>query len=274
MKLVLLTCLFFMLGGCTNVLFQPVRQAIFKPEEQGIDVNDLYINSGQGIRLHGWHLPAQKSLKGTVLFLHGNGENITTHVGSVYWLPAQGYEVYLFDYRGYGQSSGIPDIDGVVNDARSMLEYAIDRSQSSKTKLIVLGHSLGGSISIPATAGLADKQKITALITANAFSDYRQITRDVLSQHWLTNFLRWPLSFLISNHYRPLEMVADISPVPLYVLHSDEDEMIPSYHATALYQTALQPKYLLKTVGGHNQNFSLQKNRTLLLKILQDLQAR
>jgi alpha-beta hydrolase superfamily lysophospholipase len=268
LKLVLLGGVLLLTSGCTNFLFQPVRETLFNPSERGIQVEDIFLDNKQGIRLHGWHLPSQEKTKGILLFFHGNGENISSHVGSVFWLPRQGYDVYLFDYRGYGRSGGVPEINGIVQDTVQMLKYAVSIARQSGLKLYVLGHSLGGSLAITATARLDDKLKVTALITANAFSDYRQVTRDVLSQHWLTRLIRWPLSLSISNRYRPLDVIKDISPVPVYILHSDADKIIPAHHADALYTAASQPKYRVNTVGGHNQNFALPENRKLLLEIL------
>ena len=267
LKSVFITVVLLIATGCTHFLFQPVREALFNHVEHGLAVENIYIE--QDMRLHGWRLPAHGKSKGILLFFHGNGENISSHVGSVFWLPEKGYEVYLFDYRGYGQSDGIPEINGVVEDSVQMLKYAVNAARESGLKLFVLGHSLGGSLAITAMARLEGRAEVTALITANAFSDYRRVTRDILSQHWLTGLLRWPLSLLISNRYRPLDVITDIAPVPVYILHSEADKIIPARHADALYKVASQPKFLVKTVGGHNQNFALPENRKLLLDILE-----
>src|SRR5438128_400135 len=69
-----------------------------------------------GLELYGWFLPAKGSPLGTILHLHGNAENISTHFAGVAWMPARGFNVFVFDYRGYGASEGQPDLEGAQKD--------------------------------------------------------------------------------------------------------------------------------------------------------------
>ena len=87
---------------------------VLTPARIGLAYQDVYLPTPDGVRLHGWYLPAQGEARGTLLFLHGNAENISTHIASVYWLPAQHYNVLLIDYRGYGESTGTPTLPGLV----------------------------------------------------------------------------------------------------------------------------------------------------------------
>ena len=97
------------------MLFFPIKQHLLDPKERGVDYQDIYIGTESGQQLHGWLLPEADDLKGTVVFFHGNGENISTHVGAVYWLPQHGYRVILIDYRGYGKSSGQATLDNAIS---------------------------------------------------------------------------------------------------------------------------------------------------------------
>ena len=100
------------LGACTSLLFYPQRELVLTPDRVGLAYRDVWFKAADGTRLHGWFLPAGMNVvRGeacTVLFLHGNAENISTHIGNVAWLPGKGYNVFLFDYRGYGRSAGEP----------------------------------------------------------------------------------------------------------------------------------------------------------------------
>ena len=100
------------LSACTNVFFQPQQIQYLTPDKIGLAYEDVYFSSSGGLKLHGWLLPATGKAQGTILFLHGNAENITTHIASVYWLPAQHYNVFLPDYRGYGLSEGESELKG------------------------------------------------------------------------------------------------------------------------------------------------------------------
>ena len=109
------------------MFFQPQTTQYMTPNEIGLAYEDVYFSSTDGTKLHGWFLPAQGKAKGTVLFLHGNAENISTHILSVYWLPAQQYNVFLLDYRGYGLSEGVPDLKGAQEDINIAMNYLLHR---------------------------------------------------------------------------------------------------------------------------------------------------
>ena len=75
------------LSGCNGMFFFPYRTQVLSPDELGLKYEDLYFPARDGTRLHAWFLPAESSAQGTILFLHGNAENISTHIMSVRWLP-------------------------------------------------------------------------------------------------------------------------------------------------------------------------------------------
>ncbi len=262
-----------LLTACTSMLFQPLKQHVYTPEVVNLEYCDITFVASGGLRLHGWRLFAssEKAKRGTVLFFHGNGENISTHFGNLYWLMYAGYEGYLFDYRGYGKSEGVAELDGIIRDAGDMIEY-VARQIPVNEKLIIIGHSLGGALAIHAVANSPYKDRISTLVTIETFSDYRAVTRDVLATSWLTWAIQWPASLTINNDYAPLSFVAKVSPVPLLILHSRQDQLVPFYHAEQLYQAARQPKSILEINSDHSHIFVDAANRRLLLDYLNVLQ--
>lgn len=256
------------LAACTNLIFQPSRFKYSEPGELGIEAEDVYIHNSGDVVLHGWRLPAIGKTRGSVVFLHGNAENISSHIGGVYWLPKYGYEVFLFDYRGYGRSTGAAELDGVMQDAQHIIAYALEHASSGDHSVTVMGHSMGGSIAIFALGQLPDKTSINGLITISAFSDYHLITRDALASHWLTRPLRWPLSFVVGNRYRPADAIGKLSPIPVFVMHSEADEIVPAYHAQVLFDSADPPRFHEELQGTHNQVLTLSRNHERLLEIL------
>ena len=104
MRTLALALLALLLTGCTSLVFQPSRQVLFDPTRVGIHPVEDYFPTADGLRLHAWRLPAEGKVKGNVTLVPGNAHNITTHIGSVYWMPHYGFNVYLFDYRGYGDA--------------------------------------------------------------------------------------------------------------------------------------------------------------------------
>lgn len=233
-----------LLQGCTNMLFYPLEQHVLTPDRLGLQYEDVYFKSNDGLQQHAWFLPAKGESKASVFFLHGNAENISTHIGSVYWMPEAGLNVFLLEYRGYGKSTGIPDLDGIMQDMESGMRTLLAREDIDPHKIIVFGQSMGGAIAVYAVANSAYRQHIKALIIESAFSDYRRITRDVLSRSWLTWPFQWPLSFLIDNSYSPEDYIDKISPIPLLIIHGVNDRVVPYAHGERLYMLAKERKQI------------------------------
>lgn len=241
------------LGACTDLLFFPQRELVLNPDRVGLAYRDVWFEAADGPRLHGWFLPADPdAVRGaacTVLFLHGNAENISTHLASVRWLPKQGHNVFLFDYRGYGRSSGRPSLPGLHLDTEAALGAAFAMAEVDPDRVVVLGQSLGGAIAITALVRSAYRDRIRALIIEGAFSSYRGIAREKLAGSWLTWPVQWPLSLTIDNQYKPLESIDRISPVPVLIIHGLTDQVVPPHHAEALYAAAREPKELWLVPG-------------------------
>ena len=252
------------LAACTNFLFVPIKLHPVTPDAVNVLHEEHYIDSSGGQQLHGWKLLSAEKTVGTILFFHGNGDNVSTQLPNTFWLPEQGYDVYIFDYRGYGKSDGVATLDGTIDDMELMIAYVVNQLPEDE-KLIVIGHSLGGSMAIYSVAHSAYRSRIKALVTIEAFSDYHDVTQDVLSRSWLFWLFQWPLSFTIDNTYRPLDSIALISPIPVLILHSESDEMIDMYHADRLFEAANEPKSFALIDSNHSNIFFTEESRKVLL---------
>lgn len=232
------------LGGCTNLFFQPMKKMVRTPADLKLNYEDIYFSSKDGTKLHGWLLPAEGKAFGTILLLHGNAENISTHIGSVYWLPPRGFNVFLFDYRGYGQSSGGTDLQGTLQDIEAALRWLQNKPGIDATRIVVLGQSLGGAMGTYVFANIGQTKNIRALILDSVFSDYQQIAREKLAAFWLTWPLQYPLSWLVSGDYPPAEAIGHYSPTPVLIIQNKYDPIIPVHHAKQLFDRAQPPKDL------------------------------
>jgi fermentation-respiration switch protein FrsA (DUF1100 family) len=252
----LLALISILLAGCNGVFFYPDSYEEHSPEQLGLKYKDVYFQADDGTRLHAWFLPAQGTAQGTILFLHGNAENISTHIMSVFWLPARGFNVFLIDYRGYGASEGKPSEEGVQEDVNAAMRTLLTRPGVDPDRLVIFGQSLGGSIAIYNVAHSPYRRHIRALAVESAFASYRDIAREKLASFWLTWPLQYPLSWLISDKYSPAAVVAQISPIPLLIIHGDHDEIVPVSNARRLFELAREPKQLwIVPDGGHIQAF-------------------
>ncbi|RKZ37583.1 MAG: alpha/beta hydrolase [Gammaproteobacteria bacterium] len=275
MQRLLFLCLSILLlfTACTSLFFYPQTRLVRTPTQLGIAYENVYFMAADGVRLHAWWLPASiEKVQGTVLFLHGNAENISTHVKSVAWLPGKGFNVFLFDYRGYGLSQGTPHLKGLHLDVEAALTTVISRLGAS-SKLIVFGQSLGASLAITSLSTSAHKKLVNALVIDSAFSSYREITREKLANFWLTWAFQWPFSLSVNNTYRPLKEIARLAPIPILIIHGTADKIIPVHHAQRLYAAASEPKQLwLIPNQAHIQSLSRANVQQRLLEFYLNLE--
>jgi fermentation-respiration switch protein FrsA (DUF1100 family) len=257
------------LGACTGVIFQPMHELVLTPDQIGLEYEQVEFAAADGVRLHGWFLPAQAPRRGSILFLHGNAQNISTHIASVAWLPADGFDVLLFDYRGYGESEGSPSLPGLHLDFEAALEALLARPEIDPDRVVVFGQSLGASLAITALAASPRRQQVRALIVEGAFTSYRALAREKLADFWLTWPVQAPLALTIDDRYRPIDVIGELAPLPLLIVHGEADQVVPPDHAVALYEAARAPKTLWLVPGaGHIAGFTTAANRAELVAYL------
>ncbi len=244
--------------GCSSLFFYPDQVTYVTPDRLNLEYDDVYLDTPDGETLHGWWLPAQSEPKGTVYFLHGNAQNISSHIMNVAWLPERHYNVFLIDYRGYGRSTGAPDIEGTLHDAEVGLRWLVDQPSVENQPLFLLGQSLGGALGTALASEWVKRDEqppLDGVILDGTFSGFRAIVREKLGEFWLTWPLQVPLSLTITDEYEAYERIGEISPVPVMVIHSVRDGIIPFHHGERLYEAAEEPKRFLRTDTGHGSTF-------------------
>ncbi|MDH5445497.1 MAG: lysophospholipase [Gammaproteobacteria bacterium] len=265
-----------LLASCANFLFYPVKEPILKKteleRELNIKIRDMNFTSKDGTKLHGWFLPNQKGRsKATVLFCHGNAENITSHIEKVWWLVHYGYNVFMPEYRGYGASEGDPDLEGIHEDIHAAIELMVSDKAMSHRNYLMYGHSLGGAIATATLANSPHRLKFNGLIVEGSFTSYRDAARDALGNFWLTWLFQYPLAWTIPDDIRPVDEIKKISPVPVLIVHGNEDRVISAGHGKALFDAAKKPKQYWIVSGGGHSTFRSEANRTKLLEYLDSL---
>ena len=241
-----------MVSACTAVFFQPHRVQVLTPDKLGLAYEEVSFKTRDGLKLIGWFLPAKGPALGTVLQLHGNAENISTHFTSLAWMPARGFNVFTFDYRGYGASEGEPTLEGVQQDVDAAVQTLFSRGDIDKDRIVMYGQSLGGALAAYYVAHSPDRDRLRALIVESAFSGYVEIVREKLADHWFTWPLQWLPQLTVDDRFSPLPTMAKISPLPLLVLHGDQDAVVPVQNGKELYEAALEPKQLWIVAGARH----------------------
>ncbi len=243
-------------AGCSSLFFYPQKQLVDNPFVREFNPQDIFFKTHEGLTLHGWFFKAPAP-RGTILVLHGNAENLSTHVNGVLWLVKEGFNLFIFDYRGYGRSEGKPGIPGIHLDAEAALETALALSDDDDTGVIVLGQSLGGAVAVHTVANFSRKNRIRALVVESAFSSYRRIAREKLSGFFLTWPFQYPLSLLFRDDYSPVRWIGGVAPVPVLIIHGERDPVVPARHGRVLYDAAAEPReFWLTKTPGHIASFA------------------
>jgi len=230
-----------------------MREEVWTPAQDNIPYKNVEFESSDGVPLHGWLMcPPDRAPRGTILFLHGNAQNISTHAQSTLWLVKEGYEVFAFDYRGYGRSAGTPDIPGVHRDALAAVDKLLSMPGISPERYVVFGQSLGGSIAVRTVAETPLDQRPRALIIDSAFASYRRVVKDILSGIWFTWPFAWPASLFYGDEYSASRWIDKTGPGPVIVIHGTKDGIVPYEHGVTLYELANDPKgFWTNEDGGH-----------------------
>jgi uncharacterized protein len=226
--------------GLDSKFYYPNDEDYGRPEEFGLVHEDVWFQTQDGVKLHGWFLPARGPAKGLVVHFHGNAANITAHMSLIEWLAQSGYHVLMFDYRGFGKSEGRVTRAGTIRDGQAALDYALSRPEAKDLPLFVYGQSLGGAVAIVVAA---ERPEVRAVVAESTFSTYRGIAARHATRlvhfPWLGRVLA---TCAISSGYDPLDVVARLAPRPLFVIAAEDDEICFPELAQELYDAAGEPK--------------------------------
>jgi hypothetical protein len=241
--------------GCTQTFFQPQRGLFGTPAGAGLSYQSIALRAADGVELFAWFLPANGEPQATVLFLHGNAENISTHFANVAWMPAEGFNVLALEYRGYGGSAGSPSLAGLQLDIDAALSSLVERREVDPRRIVLFGQSLGGALAIHYAARGPNRARLRAVIADSAFADYRLVVKEKLAAFFLTWPFQWLPAFTVDNDYSPLASIREVAPLPLLLIHGERDTIVPPHHSRLLYESAREPKELwIVLAAGHTQS--------------------
>lgn len=221
-------------------IFFPMKGIEARPNDVGLDYEDVYFKTEDGLTLNGWFLKYPKA-KTTLILFHGNAGNISHRLEKVSILRNLGLNIFIIDYRGYGRSQGRPSEEGIYKDGLAAFDYLIIRSDIDKDKIISFGSSLGGAVAI----NLAKARPVACLIVDSSFTSAKEMGH---------KFFPYIPSFLFSTKFDSIGKVKTINS-PKFFIHSLNDEIVPFEFGQKLYQTSSPPKEFLKILGGHNTGF-------------------
>jgi len=227
-----------------NLLYfpdMPSREIEATPADIGLGFEPLTLTTRDDEQLDAWFIPADPA-RGVVLFCHGNAGNISHRLVSIQLFNELGLSVLIFDYRGYGQSTGKPTEKGTYRDADAAWDYLVEQRGIPAEHVILFGRSLGASIA----ADLATRQSAAGLILESGFTSVPDVAAKLYP--WL------PVRWFSRYQYDARKKLANIHS-PVLIAHSRDDEIISYSNGERLFEAANEPKQFLQLRGGHNDGF-------------------
>lgn len=247
-----------------QLMYQPLVAESLAIQIIGLDADfgrDVEVLTPDQITIRGWlvqrsHVhPPGDGWKPLVLYFPGNSLNRHKRVSDLREIAARGFDVLIFDYRGFGDSNGSPSEAALSADALLVWQYAIDALGYSEEQIVVFGESIGGEVALSLWESTNIKvKKPAALILSSTFASMRETVQwnyPLFPFHWLL-FDRWPSSDRIKN-----------APSPVVIFHGTDDQMVPVSHGRDLARTALNPRFIEVPGGVHNEIPSMQLRREL-----------
>ena len=244
--------------GCQNLYYHPRTEKLFDPARVQLTHEDIYFKSSDGNMLHAWYFAAKTpKAKGTLLFFHGNAENLTSHFLTFRWLPDAGYNYLIFDYPGFGTSAGKPTPEGTVKAGVAAAEWLI--ANKKPESLIIYGASLGGIVALRTAEEIQGKIPMSHIIIEASFGSYQKMGRYVLDRSWITWAFQ-PLTYLVlSDKWAPKNMAA-FAPTPMLFIAGEDDWVVEPENSQLLYKAASDPKQIWMIPGGHHGDLYEIKN--------------
>lgn len=230
-----------------KMVYYPTEELEATPAVVGLAYEDVTLRAEDGVRIHGWFVPAAAATRPpvTLLFLHGNAGNISHRVDNVRRLHDQGLQVFILDYRGYGRSEGTPNEEGLYRDARAAFAHLRARGDVDPGRVAVFGRSLGGAVAVD----LCTSADCYRLILESTFTSMPEMARVVLPI--------LPVGRLLPERFDSLEKIPRLR-APLLQFHGTWDEIIPFRLGRKLFASAPEPKAFVAIEGaGHNDTYEV-----------------
>ena len=224
----------------------PTRSLVATPEDINLEYENLTLITADNERINAWYIPVENQTSKTVLFFHGNAGNISHRLETIKIYNQLGFNFLIFDYRGFGESTGKPTEEGTYIDADTVWQHLIEQKKLNPEEIILVGRSLGGGVA----AELAKKVRPAMLVLESTFTSMTEVS----AKHY--PFM--PTKLIVKHEYETNLKLKDIH-CPIVFAHSTNDEVIPFEHSQRNFAAANEPKQFITLRGGHGSGFLLTK---------------
>jgi fermentation-respiration switch protein FrsA (DUF1100 family) len=247
-------------SSCSSFLYYPSKKVFVDPKKMKMKPMDVYLQVGQE-KVHGWYFKVKKPTA-LVVFFHGNAQNISSHFLALAWLPKLNVDYFIFDYPGYGKSSGIPTPSNTVESGIAAINWGLKKAQERGVPLTVYAQSLGGAV---AMRSLAEMQKIDCmrdLVVDSTFLSYKKTGSDIFSKAILTWPFQWLPYLVLSDKYAPKGHLHKLEKYNLTVIHGKKDQIIRYHLGEDVFKSFKGKKQLWAIPNGRHTDSFWRKDQT------------
>lgn len=224
-----------------RLLFFPAKFPAGNWQPRDLRFQDVFFSAADGTKLHGWYCPCEKP-RAVILLAHGNAGHVASRAGWLRHLQSQlKVSVFIFDYRGYGRSEGVPTVAGAISDATAARAKLRELASVEDDEILLMGESLGGAIAVQLAAAAPPR----ALILQSTFSSLR----DMASAHYPQ------LAWLVPKD--KLDSATQIARYrgPLLQSHGNRDRTVPFALGEKLHRAANEPKQFVTVRKADHNNW-------------------
>jgi fermentation-respiration switch protein FrsA (DUF1100 family) len=212
------------------------------PKDAGLQgVEEVVLKAADGTKLIAWYLPAQAG-RPTLLYFTGNSGNAASRAGKIKAIAADGYGVFLLNYRRYGGSEGRPSESRITADAVSAYD-TLRGLGVAPHDIVAYGESLGTAVA----TRLSLQRHVEGLVLEAPFTSIVEVGK-----------LMWkyfPLDLIMADQYRTSERIGAVT-APVFIIHGGRDAVIPLDQARHVFHEAAEPKSMVVVPqAGHNDLF-------------------
>jgi hypothetical protein len=232
-------------AGQRSLMYLPLGSVV-APADAGVPAAESFsVSTSDGLSLGAWFVPAHvEPARATVIVFNGNAGNRSDRAPLAKALAAAGFQVCLFDYRGYGGNAGSPSEAGLLTDARAVHAAVAARADVDPGRVMLMGESLGTGVAV----ALAAEVKPMAVVLRSPFTSMA----DVAAHHY--RFL--PVRRLLWDRYDSLSRVGTLA-CPVAVVAGDRDRVVPFALSRRLYEAIQSPKTFITVAGSDHNDFEL-----------------
>ena len=213
--------------------------------QNNFTIKSYYFKTESDRKINAWLLKSKTEIpKVSIFALHGNSGNLKSQYRRFIELTNYGFQIFIFDYPGFGYSEGKSTRENAVEDSFSVFDYFNNLDEIKNTPKVIYGQSIGGNFSIPVAT--RNQDDIEGLILEGTFISFNDIANRKVPF----------LGGLMIKENDDNRLNLKNFKKPVLIIHSKEDKLIPIEMGKQLYENANEPKEFFEIDRPHIRGIS------------------